>query len=88
MKNINFDVIKYLNNYPEIEYKKSGKNIGSGKYIGLRHCPFWGDPSFHLGISIEPPTHLNCWVCGGHSIEQFLFKIEKSWKKVNEILKQ
>jgi len=45
----------------DIEYKTSGKNIGSG-CIGIV-CPFCGDQSNHCGIFIKKNL-FKCWVCG------------------------
>lgn len=45
----------------DIEYKTSGKNIGSG-CVGIV-CPFCGDQSNHCGIFIRKNL-FKCWVCG------------------------
>ena len=44
----------------DIEYKTSGKNIGSD-CVGIV-CPFCGDQSNHCGISIKKNL-FNCWAC-------------------------
>jgi DNA primase len=44
----------------DIEYKTSGKNIGSG-CVGIV-CPFCGDQSNHCGIFIKRNL-FKCWVC-------------------------
>lgn len=82
----NFDTIAYLNSKPDIERKRSGKNIG--KLIGLKECPWCGDSSYHLGISTGPSAFLSCWACGYHSIFDYLVKVEGSYKKAKQILDQ
>lgn len=82
----NFDTISYLNSKPDIEWKRSGKNIG--KLIGLKECPWCGDSSYHLGISTGLATFLSCWACGYHSVFDYLVKIEGSYKKAKQILEQ
>jgi len=81
-----FDTISYLNSKPDIEWKRSGKNIG--KLIGLKECPFCNDSSYHLGISTGPATFLSCWACGYHNIFEYLVKVEGSYKKAKQILEQ
>jgi len=66
-----------------IETKKTGKNIG--KYIGINTCLFCGIGGYHLGIS-QKTGHVSCWACGSHSLNELIYKIEKSWYKVNKVL--
>ncbi len=77
-----FDIIQYFEN-KGIDYKKSGKNIG--KFIGIKDCPFCGDSSYHLGYD-QQRGFFSCWKCGTHKLNDFLYKIEKNWHKVNQIL--
>ena len=77
-----FDIIQYFES-KGIDYKKSGKNIG--KFIGVKDCPFCGDSAYHLGYD-QQRRFFSCWKCGSHDVRSFLYKIEKSWHKVNLIL--
>lgn len=80
-----FDTLKYLDN-KGIQYKTSGKNIG--KLIGIKHCPFCFDASYHLGVSRDGKV-VNCWKCGKHTLAEFIKKIEKfSWGEVKEKIKE
>jgi len=66
MKKNNFirfvDVESYLQDN-NINYITSGKNVSQG-WIGMS-CPFCvdGDPSNHMGISLDAKT-ISCWRCG------------------------
>jgi len=82
--NNNFDVLAYLNDHPDIEWNKFGKNIG--KLVGLKSCFWCQDDAYHLGISISPTQFLSCWKCGYHSITDFLVKTEGSYFKAKEAL--
>ena len=82
--NNNFDVLAYLNDHSDIEWNKSGKNIG--KLVGLKSCFWCGDDSYHLGVSISPTQFLSCWKCGYHSITDFLIKTEGSYHKAKDAL--
>lgn len=55
------DIISLLDDQ-NIEYRESGKNIGSN-FIGVETCPFCNSGGFHLGVS-KSNKIFNCWVCG------------------------
>lgn len=55
------DIISLLDFY-DIEYRTSGKNIGTG-WLGLESCPFCGAGGYHLGVHLDSKVH-SCFVCG------------------------
>lgn len=60
MSEENYDIIQYLEDN-DIPYTTSGKNV-TRNWVNIS-CPFCGDRSNHLGISLEF-LGFNCWVCG------------------------
>lgn len=56
-----FDIFQYLDT-KTIPYLESGKNISSGRWIGI-NCPFCDDPSNHLGINLQS-KNFSCFKCG------------------------
>lgn len=79
----NFDTIAYLNSR-DIKYRTSGKNIGNGDWVGISECVFCGKDNFHLAVNKSGAV--NCWICGKHSIQDFIAKIENcGWRKAKEI---
>ena len=60
MSEENYDIKQYLED-KNIPYTTSGKNV-TKNWINIS-CPFCGDRSNHLGISLES-LGFNCWVCG------------------------
>lgn len=79
----NFDAIAYLNSR-DIKYRTSGKNIGNGDWVGISECCFCGKDNFHLAVNKSGAV--NCWICGKHSIQDFIAKAEGcNWRKAKEI---
>lgn len=56
-----FDIYQYLE-ARTIPYSELGKNVSSGKWIGVT-CPFCNDPSNHLGINRQS-KNFSCFKCG------------------------
>lgn len=82
----NFDAISYLNSR-DVKYRTSGKNIGNGDWVGISECVFCGKDNFHLAVNKSGAV--NCWICGKHSIQDFIAKIENcNWRKAKEIQTQ
>ncbi len=65
------NIITILNNL-NIPFEEEGKNIGKD-WVGV-NCPYCSDFSNHGGFNRED-GHYNCWMCGGHPLDQTLSKI-------------
>jgi len=76
MSDFSFNIIEYLEDR-DISYKTEGKNV-SNNWIEIT-CPFCGDVSEHLGISLNG-YGFNCWSCGMKGFITTLIKeLEHTW---------
>jgi hypothetical protein len=66
-----FNAIQFLKDY-HIQYWEEGKNVSPG-WVNIR-CIFCEDDSNHLGFNLEKGS-VNCWKCGGHSLDYTVSKL-------------
>lgn len=70
-----------------IEYSENGHHNASPEFVQTQ-CVFCDDPSDHLGWSVSG-KFVNCWKCGGHSIESALQRLlNMSRDQVNALIRQ
>lgn len=81
-----FDFKSYFQSR-DIQFRESGKNIGKG-WIALPECTFCGKGNFHFAVN-QKTGKVNCWVCGPHSVTDFIKSIENcTYKKAKQIIQQ
>lgn len=81
------DITAVFRDYNIETSSEKESNNASPEFIQTR-CIFCEDPSDHLGWHVSG-KFVNCWRCGGHSIESALRRLlNLSWGQVNALIRQ